>query len=53
MQSHIISLHASSPPSGVKRSKPVFHERSHESYQIKGNEHRAPYKRIFCPYTYP
>ena len=33
----------------VKRSKHLF---SSESIKVKGMEHRAPCKHIFCPYTH-
>ena len=52
MSSHILSLHKHSTP----EVKPKHFTKSNDDMlhtKLKGMEHRAPFKHIFCPYTHP
>ena len=54
MQAHILSLHTPSVPGVWSKCPNIFpSESSCVLIKLKGMEHRAPHKHIFCPYTHP
>ena len=52
MQGHILSLHTLDPWGGVKGQNNFFLKVVILHIKLKGMEHRAPCKHIFCPLTH-
>ena len=54
MQAHILSLHARLASGVWSKGQNIFFLEVVMLYiKLKGKEHRAPHKHIFCPYTHP